>query len=255
MNAHKTGKGLFPMIRIHNTPNFAGVHITGDYWDFDELYEAVHQIIRSREEDDGYGQPRRRILGLFSELRQAQLGNRGIEAVPNGFSENGDLKIPIKHTGNNVYLGFEALWPEVLFAAFSLTDFIGHFMDSEGVHSWDPSVAAVRKFQSAVARCLEETLSPNRYRQLRKYIDPHGLFAKTKYQNYLVQYIDRLNIQFLRLQPERRKDSIGVMVKRICELDSLYYNFRSDFIDLAEGLHVHVSELRYKEDYPETIDW
>ncbi|HSP22681.1 MAG TPA: hypothetical protein VLQ20_10210 [Planococcus sp. (in: firmicutes)] len=243
------------MIRIHNTPNFAGVHITGDYWDFDELYEAGHHVIRSHEEDDGYGQPRRRILWLFSEMRQAQLGNRGIEAVPNGFSGDDALLLPMASAGNNVYLRFEALWPEILFAAFALNDFIGHFTDSEGVHNWNPSVAAVRKFQSAVARCLEDTLSPNRYRQLRKYIDPHGLFAKTKYQNYLVQYIDRLNIQFLRLPPERRSENISIMAKRICELDSLYYNFRSDFIDLAEGLQVHVSKLRYKGDYPDDIEW
>ena len=243
------------MIRIRHTPNYAGVHISGDYSDFDELYEAVHRITRSYEEDDGYGQPRRRILGLFNELRQAQLGNRGFEAVPNGFSARNDLWIPVEHTGSNVYLKFEALWPEVLFASFALNDFIIHYMDGARVHSWDPSAAAVRKFQSAVASCLEETLSPNRYRQLRKYIDPHGLFAKTKYQNYLIQYIDRLNIHFLRLPPERRPENISIMAKRICELDSLYYDFRSDFINLAEGLQVHVSELRYKENYPETIDW
>ena len=128
------------MIRIRNTPNFAGVHIFGDYSDFDELYEAVHRITRSHEEDDGYGQPRRRILSLFSELRQAQLGNRGIEAVPNGFSEGDDLGIPVE-SGNNVYLRFEALWPEVLFAAFALNDFISHYMDGARVHSWDPSAA------------------------------------------------------------------------------------------------------------------
>lgn len=243
------------MIRIRNTPNFAGVYISGDYSDFDELYEAIHHITRSHEEDDGYGQPRRRILELFNELRQAQLGNRGIEAVPNGFNEGDDLWIPMKRTGINVYLRFEALWPEVLFAAFALNDFINHYTDGERVHSWDPSAAAVRKFQSAIASCLAETLSPNRYRQLRKYIDPHGLFAKTKYQNYSVQYIDRLNIQFLRLPPARRKENISIMAKRICELDSRYYAFRSDFIDLAEDLQVHVSELRYKEEYPETIEW
>lgn len=243
------------MIRIRNTPNFAGVHISGDYFDFNELNEAVQLITRSHDEDDGYGQPRRRILGLFSELRQAQLGNRGIEAVPNGFSKEENLEIPVEHTGNNVYLRFEALWPEVIFAAFALNDFISHYMDSDRVHIWDPSVTAVRKFQSAVASCLEETLSPNRYRQLRKYIDPHGLFAKTKYQNYLVQYIDRLNIHFLRLPPARRSENISIMAKRICELDSLYYAFRSDFIDLAEGLQVHVSELRYKEEYPDEFEW
>lgn len=243
------------MIQIRNTPNFAGVHISGDYSDFDELNKAVHRVVQSREEDDGYGQPRRRILALFSEMRQAQLGNRGIEAVPNGFNAEDDLGLPVEHTGNNIYGRFETLWPELLFTAFALNDFIGHYEEDEGIHSWDPAAAAVRKFQSAVALCLEETLSPNRYRQLRKYIDPHGLFAKNKYQNYLVQYIDRLNIQFLHLPPARRIENISIMAKRICELDSLYYNFRSDFIDLAEGLQVHVSELRYKENYPETINW
>lgn len=243
------------MIKIRNTPNFAGVHISGDYDDFEDLYEAVQNVVRSRGNDDGYMQPRRRILRLFSELRQAQLGNRGIEAVPNGLDARNGLFQPIGSFSNNMYMRFEALWPEVLFAAFALNDFIGHYADHNEGQSWDPSIAAVRKFQSAVARCLQETLSPSRWRELRKQIDPHGVFAKTKFQNYLVQYIDRLNIHFLRLPPARRKDSISLMARHIYKRDSLYDDFRSDFIDLAESLQVHVAELRYKEAYPEEIDW
>lgn len=243
------------MIQIHHTPHFAGIQISGDYFDFGELSNAIQQISQSRKADDGYAQSSKRLLAMSTMLRGAQLGTLELPEKPTVINAAQSFYMPINTTKYVLYLRVNVLWPEALFTALVLNELIVHFRDNEDVHSWDPSVSAVRSFQSALASCLSKTLSPSRYRQLRKCIDPHGMSAKSKYQNYLVQYIDRLNIQFLKLPPTRRRDSISHFAIRICELDSLYYTFRSDFIDLAETLQVHVSDLKYKEDYPTGFEW
>lgn len=227
------------MIRIEHTPKHAGARISGDFYDFEDLYDALHQIARDEEELEGYGGSRLRILSTCYEMRQALMGNRGTREVPNG-------------SGTNLYYTVDVLWPEMLFISFVLNDFIGHY---DALHDWDPDVAAVRKFQSAVARCLADTLPPARFRDLKKYINPHGMFAKNKYQSYLVQYVDSLNIEHLRLPPHKRLSHISAAAKCTGELDHFYYAFRSEFLDASEETGVHVSQLRYGEEYPDEIEW
>lgn len=227
------------MIRIEHTSKHAGALVSGDFYDLEDLYDALHRIARDEEELEGYGGPRLRILNFCFEMRQALMGRRGSRRVPNG-------------NGTNLYYTVNVLWPELLFISFVLNDFIVHY---EAPHDWDPEVATVRKFQSAVARCLADTLPSGRFQVLTKYINPHGIFAKNKYQSYLVQYIDSLNIEHLRLPPHKRLDHISAAAKCIGELDHFYYAFRSEFIDASQETGVHVSQLRYGEEYPEEFEW
>lgn len=33
------------MIQVKNTPNYAGVVISGDFYDFEVLYESLHTVV------------------------------------------------------------------------------------------------------------------------------------------------------------------------------------------------------------------
>lgn len=227
------------MIRIEHTPHYAGAIISGDFYDFEELYDALHHIAQDEEELEGYGGPRLRVLGFCFEMRQALMGKRGSQKVPNS-------------SGHNLYFNLNVLWPELLFLSFALNDFIVHF---KALHTWDPTVAAVRKFQSAVARCLADTFLPPHFRQLKKYIDLRDEFGKNKYQHYFVQYIDSLNVQHLKLPFEKRAGHILVAAQRISELDSLYAAFRNEYADAAEETGLPFSHLPFKEAYPKDFVW
>jgi hypothetical protein len=52
------------MIFVTNTPNNTGVAIHGDYLDFNELYEALHEIVGDEDEFLAYGTARLRVLGV-----------------------------------------------------------------------------------------------------------------------------------------------------------------------------------------------
>ena len=55
------------MIFVKNTPNNAGVTVYGDYMDFENLYEALHNITGDEYEFHGYSQIRLRVLAVCYE--------------------------------------------------------------------------------------------------------------------------------------------------------------------------------------------
>lgn len=50
--------------------------IVGEITNFEELYEALYQIVGSEDDANYYHDARIRILGLCYELRQALMGDR-----------------------------------------------------------------------------------------------------------------------------------------------------------------------------------
>ncbi|WP_407081838.1 DUF6904 family protein, partial [Psychrobacillus antarcticus] len=89
-------------------------------------------------------------------------------------------------------------------------------------HAWDATIATVRKFQAAVASCLQETLSPNKFAQIKKYITPHNIWEKNKYEGYATQYLDMLNIKFIQMDLPKREKNLSIFAKRLGEIDQLY---------------------------------
>lgn len=66
--------GEITMLQIANTPNYAGIKVTGDFHDFDQLYEALHEIVGNEDENLAYYNARLRVLGLCYDLRHANMG-------------------------------------------------------------------------------------------------------------------------------------------------------------------------------------
>ncbi|WP_040287457.1 DUF6904 family protein [Sporosarcina koreensis] len=240
------------MIHLEDTPNHAGVYVTGDLNDFDDLYEALHEIVGEEGEYVHYDAVRTRVLGLWYDLRHAMMGNRGTRFVPNGMDREKRLRQSIACSESNVYLQCGILWPELLFISFALNDFIGIREHQKKPPLWDPVTATVRKFQAAVQTCLSETLPESKFSRCKRYLRAG---RGNSYSRYLTQYIDELNLNFLHMDADERFNSISVMVKRVNEKNARYAELHAEFLDAARHYGVDVEELQYKGDYPEMIDW
>lgn len=243
------------MLQMNNTPNYAGVIVAGDYQDFDELYESLHLIVGQDDEIPGYDSVRIRVLGVCYDIRHSMMGDRGAIPVKNGIDRDRARYMPIIGPETNIYLTFEVMWPELLFVSFSLNDFIELYEKRTNTHPWDPTIAAVRKFQATVARCLQETLSESKFGHIKKYIRPYRNYSYGLYHDYATQYVDQLNIKFLNMKPEKRLANISIMAKRLGELDHNYMAVRKAVHDAARDWNVPVSEIRLQEDYPEDVEW
>jgi len=192
------------MISIQPTHRLTGVTVSGDVHDFQELYDALHTVVGEEGEYPNYDAVRIRVLGVCYDIRHAIMGNRGAKHVPNGLDRDGMRYLSITGSDMNIYLTFEVLLPEMMFVSYALNDFIHLFERNNKTHAWNSTSMAVRKFQSAFATCLEDTLTEKKFAQLKKYFLSSSLWNISKYDGYMTQYVDMFNIKFIEMDRDKR---------------------------------------------------
>ena len=249
------------MLKVETTPNNAGVTISGDFFDFDQLYEALHEIVGDEDEYPAHGGARLRILGICYDLRHAKMGHRDFAFVFNGLTDEVRQWHGIVAPDRNVYLSIQVLWPELLFCTMALNDFAelrarklagsrhGAFEDRNVI--WDSTLAQIRLLQAEVWQCIQKTV-PSTVLGRIKNLMFSGQFSAV---GYATQYLDLLNIRFLKLDRERRAQKISIVVKRLVEKDDEYWDYWHAVRRAAKAHGCSPEDLGIGLDYPEEIDW
>lgn len=250
------------MIFVKNTRNNAGVAIYGDSLDFDMLYDSLHDVVGDELEHERHEAARIRVLAVCYDLRHALMGDREIEFVDNGMDKDKMKNMGVITHDKNIYLKINVLWPEILFVTVALNDFIELYARKhvkthyhavlEKRNIWNNSIAQVRMFQAAVAKCISENVSPASYSRMLKLMN-HDY---TWMGGYITQYLDLLNIRFINMDKEKRLKNIPTMAKRLNERDEEYQQLESAVLDGAKEYSCSVEDIRLQGiDYPEEIDW
>ncbi|RJX25514.1 MAG: hypothetical protein C4554_07355 [Dethiobacter sp.] len=239
------------MIFITNTPNNTGVAIHGDYMDFDELYDALHEIVGNESEYTSYEAARMRVLGVCYDIRHAIMGDREIEFVDNGMDGEKMKRLSMITPDKNIYLKIYVLWPEMLFVTMALNDFILLNHRKCKHPQWDKTTAVVRKLQAAFSECIKQTVSDASYKRMVNMM----IHDYTWFDGYATQYLDILNCRFLEMDKEKRLKSISTMAKRLVERDDEYRKLRSEVMEAARKYNCPVDDIRLQLEYPEDIEW
>ncbi len=251
------------MIFIRNTPNNAGVAIYGDYNDFEGLYEALHDVVGDEGEYAHYEGARLRILGVCYDLRHALMGDRDYEFVENGMDEDKRRRMSVLAPDCNLYLVINVLWPEMLFVTMALNVFLevyalkqvetsgsGELFDDKKV-IWDKNIAQVRILQAQLAEALQDTVSKNAYTRIYNLLNEHHITII----EYITQYLDILNIRFLKMNNEKRLKNVSICAKRIATPNEEYFFLKYQLRKEVDRLNCRVEDLRVKLDYPEDLVW
>jgi hypothetical protein len=239
------------MLKAVHTTNMAGIRTIGDYNDFEQLYEAIHQILPEEGEDMEVEGSRLRVLGFCYDLRHALMGDRDFEYVDNGLNNHNMQKLGIVGPKKNLYLSFPTFYPEMIFVTFALNYFISGYEARRKKSTWDSSPGIVRNFQNAVLACLKETLTPQKFVNTIRLLNSNPSILK----NYMTQYLDFLNLRFLEWDPIKREKNISILIKRIVEKGTEYCQIEREILQAAYKYQCHPSEIRLNEEYPEHIDW
>jgi hypothetical protein len=76
------------------------------------------------------------------------------------------------------------------------------------------------------------------------------------FRNYITQYVDKCNMEYLATAPEKRKDKLRNIVRRFIQKPSAYENMK---FDLEYSARVHQCSIHQLHDpnleYPEEIEW
>ncbi len=249
------------MIQVQSTPNYAGIDIVGDIYDFDKLYESLHTVVGEEGEWEEFEGARLRVFGVCYDIRHAIMGGREVKFMDNGLDEDKMRFLSIVTSDKNVYLSCNILWPEIIFVMMALNDFIRLYARKQAKNNynsfsdyrniWDAAIATVRSFQAAIADCLKETIPSTSVNRILKLMN----FDITWTDGYATQYIDELNCTFIDMDKEKRLKNITIMAKRLAEKGKDYQALYKALLDASMDYNCHITELHTGTEYPETIDW
>ena len=239
------------MLDIENTPHLTGVYIKGDRYDFENLYETLHEVVGTEETAKEHYEARMRVLGLCYDLRHAIMGHRNAYFIPHGLEEDQMVFLSLVGSKQNLYLSFEFYWPELLFIGFALEDFISLYAKRKKAHAWDANIMTVRHFQSLIAKLLEQTVTPRQFSSIKKMMEP----ASLRYKGYYSQYVDLQNIKWLNMTKEQRKKNLSIIAKRFNPDNSDYQKVKEEIEAAAKEYNCHPSDIRYNIEYPDEIEW
>lgn len=249
------------MIYVKNTPNSTGVAIYGDFLDFENLYESLHTVVGDEDEHITYDSARLRVLGVCYDIRHALMGDREIEFVDNGMDNEKKMRMSIITSDKNLYLKIYVLWPEILFAILALNSFLQLYAKKKSKKSrnfmldkqniWDESIAHVRIFQAAAAKCIKETISKASFNQFMNLMSKDCKWS----ENYTRQYLDTLNCKFIGMNSEKRLKSIPKIAKRLVERGKEYKQLKAYVSAAAKEYNTYEDNIKPLLDYPEDFEW
>lgn len=239
------------MLSIQSTEQLTGVRISGDFWDLDTLIHAIYKVTGDENKYYDYQGARLRILGFCHNLRQALQGEQQLEFVSNGLNKNILTRHEIIFPNKNVYFAAEVLWPEILFTAIALNDFIRLHQELIDTSAWNSYVATIRNFQAAVADCLEQELSDDQYLVFLRMLHTKSPLTF----RYATQYVDVLNLEYIQLNTQARKAQLASFALRLMLEDEEYTALKSKLIEVASTTKKALHEIPINANYPEEILW
>ena len=239
------------MLSIQSTEQLTGVRISGDFWDLDALIHAIYKVTGDENKYYDYQGARLRILGLCHNLRQAMQGEHQLEFVSNGLNKSILSRHEMIFPNKNVYYVTEVLWPELLFTAIALHDFIHLYQELIDSSDWNAHVATIRNFQAAVADCLEQELNDEQYLVFLRML--HSKSPLTF--RYATQYVDVLNLEYIQLSTQTRKVHLASFALRLMLEDEEYVTLKSQLLEVASTTKKALHEIPINADYPEEILW
>ncbi len=238
------------MLTMKSTPNHAGVKISGDYFDLDELNLALYKVIGQEDQYYGYEGSRMRILGISYELRHAAQGDRNVDFVFNGLHEHTMKQHGFIAPDKNIYFSTEVLWPELLYTATALKDFVKMYQEDKKFTLWDLHLPVILRFQSLILDCLQGHVPVEEFKVILKAFN-----QPASVNDYAIQYVDLLNLKYIAMNKQQREQSLSSIAMKIAVQDQDYATFRKQLLDVATPHKKPIHEINIQAEYPEKIEW
>lgn len=239
------------MLSISHTENLTGARISGDYWDLDEIKEACYAVVGDENKYYDWEGPRVRVLSVCHDIHQALQGDRHVDFVGNGFTKESMVHHDMVASEKNIYYATEVLWPELIFTTIALNDFVRLYAKDHQYPSLDVHITAIRKFQSIVGDALLTVLPKNEHDQFMNLLSQD----KTNVQDYAIQFVDMLNLNYINASKEQREKNLGMMALKLAVQDKDYQAFRNQVVQSANKTKSDIHDMSINKKYPEEIEW
>lgn len=258
------------MISAKPTEHLTGITLEGEFQDFYEIVESIHRMTGLEEDyDDCYWGVKNRLLGICYDVRHAYQGDRNVKLSDNGVYDELMKRHSIILPKNNVHFSVEILFPEAVFVALALPEmylwsstYYGSRTKKQEENARFPvqrysdylrDQAILDWLSSTILQALADVIGDDELEKLLKFrtyrYEEH--FAK-----YVTQYIDKCNIEYLKTDPDKRKDKLRNIARRIVRKSAAYENMKRALEYSSMEYKCSIYELYDpKLEYPEEIEW
>ena len=261
------------MISAKPTEHLTGILLEGEYEDLYEMVESIYRMTGLEEDyDDPYWSVKTRLLGICYDIRHAYQGDRHVKLVDNGANEElmkGHSMIMPKQ---NLHYAVEVLFPEAVFVAMAAPEmyitsyfYYGDSARRRKKKEEDKNIFAQKYSDYIRDRAMIDMLSGVILSALAEVIGDEE-FEKIirlkerqygeDYVHYATQYVDKCNIEYLKTKPEKRKDKIRNIAKRLAKNPDAYLKLKAGFEAAARKYSCSIHELHDPTiEYPDDIEW
>ncbi len=249
------------MLTLTNTPNFAGIEISGDHHDLNTLYMALLMIVGDEGEYGNYEGARLRVFAMMYDIRHAFQGDREFRLVRNILDEERIRGLETTIPEANLYYKCDVYYPEALFVVLAINDFIWLYAKKQAKSApfplldkknlWDTYIATARLFQSLMMNCVKKVITEASFNRVKNLMHKDYPWMA----GYATQYLDTLNIRYLNLRDrEQRAKELSKIVKRMMERSEEYRQIEAEVRAMAREHNCSVEDISLAEDYPE-VEW
>ncbi|MDH6368042.1 MULTISPECIES: hypothetical protein [unclassified Breznakia] len=248
------------MITVKPTENLLGVTISGNYRDFSELVDAMHNITWVEDDKDPYNGVSLQVLGLCYDMRHAYQGDREITKV----SEEviGEDREPCKET--TIMYSFNIMFPQAIFYAFAAPKLAEYarvlVTDKEPEDMYQPTYSyanyladkgLINYLSGKILEAVQEVIGLEACNKLIRSYERNVVH----YRDYLTLYVDRCNIEFEKTKVEKRPMKVRTIANRFIKFPDAYYGMYISFTKAAEKYGCNIynltdSTLEYSSEDP-----
>ena len=262
------------MITAKPTEHLTGITLEGEFEDFYEIVESIYRITGLEEDyNDLYWSVKNRLLGICYDIRHAYMGDRNVKLTENGVHEEMMKWHSMILPKQNVHFSVEIMFPEAVFVALSVPEMYllsgGYYGNrARKVHKNDPDAdILVRDYAdyirdkaildilcSVILSAYAEVVGDEELEKLLHQKELHNY--GNGYVHYATQYVDKCNIEYLKTAPEKRKDKLRNIAKRLADKPAAYNKMQRDLEYSAREYHCSIHELQDPSlEYPEDFEW
>ena len=264
------------MLEVQDTPHHLGAYILGTYDDLNALYDAAYDVMGMEDEEkEIYDSRPMRVMGVLYEIRHASMGDREIQLLPNGVTDTSAVFEGRDLPAKNVVFSVPVLWPVLADFAMITDDMTTDVLQpryfkrmygdlSQEAHEdvssrIESSVGLVKFFASLVWREMRRVLGKNRAMRIHRR-DLYGamLGYGTNSDVMIRQYLDILNIWYIKTAPDKRPAALSKVVRSLLDphSDRQYQPLVEQIRQAADKYGVPESEIRLSDiQYPEELEW
>ena len=252
------------MINVEITKNLTGISIIGDYNALNELMDSIHHMCYDEFDDDNSPMYaiNNRWLAIAYDVRHAYQGDRELELVDNGMDEDKMQYFNQETATENVYYSCNILFPEAVFVALSVSNLVTYgkrnYLSKEEPYCEDLTYATYLKdkamlelLSSLILYALEDVIGEKDCKSIINARD-----KKAIYYNFLHQYLDKCDIEYLKTPVNKRSSKIKNIAKRLVKFPESYYEYALQLTSYAYENHCSINRLTDKSiNYPSEIEW